>query len=59
MKKNKLPFFFNKEILTFINDFEKLKNGKFRKLKSTLHCIENVELVCKKNSELYLMLIFF
>lgn len=48
MKKNKLPIFYNKETLHFINDFEKLKKGVFRKLKSSLNGIDNVELTCNK-----------
>lgn len=55
MKTNNLPFFYNKETLHFINDFEKLKKGVFRKLKSSFDAIDNVVLTCnKKNLELNL-----
>jgi alpha-glucosidase (family GH31 glycosyl hydrolase) len=48
MKTNNLPFFYNKETLHFINNFEKLKKGVFTKLKSSLDAIDNVELTCNK-----------
>nr|WP_314834888.1 hypothetical protein [uncultured Flavobacterium sp.] len=48
MKINKIPFFYNKEPLLFINDLEKLKKGVFRKAKSSLDGINEVELSCNK-----------
>lgn len=48
MKINKIPFFYNKEPLLFINDFEKLKKGFFRKPESSLDRIVEVELSCNK-----------
>lgn len=48
MEINKIPFFYNKEPLFFINDFEKLKQGDFRKAKSSLDGINEVELSCNK-----------
>ena len=48
MKINKIPFFYNKEPLLFINDFEKLKQGVFKKAKSSLDGINEVELSCYK-----------
>jgi hypothetical protein len=48
MKIDNRPFFYNKEPILFINDFEKLKKGVFRKPKSSLDGIDGVELTCNK-----------
>ncbi|KAF2509505.1 hypothetical protein EYY60_14105 [Flavobacterium zhairuonense] len=48
MKQNVIPLFYNKEPLSFINDFEKIKKGMFIKLNSSLDAIDDVELSCDK-----------
>ena len=48
MKVNEIPLFYNKEALSFINNFEKAKTGAFRKFKSSLNGIDHVELRCDK-----------
>ena len=44
MSSNRIPFFYNKKPITFINDFEIPKKGVFRKSKSSLDGINEVEL---------------
>ncbi len=49
MPKIKIPFFFNKAPIDFINDFEKTKLGVFRKPKSSLDTIDEVEFSNSRN----------
>lgn len=49
MSSNRIPFFYNKKPITFINDFEIPKKGVFRKSKSSLDGINEVELSSLKN----------
>lgn len=49
MVKKNIPFFYNKKPITFINDFEKTKIGVFRKPKSSLDTIDEVEISSLKN----------
>ena len=49
MPKIKIPFFFNKAPIDFINDFEKTKLGVFRKPKSSIDAIDEVEFSNSRN----------
>jgi hypothetical protein len=49
MRSKRIPFFHNKKPLTFINDFEKTKIGVFRKAKSSLDTIDEVQMSSLKN----------
>ncbi|AWM14650.1 hypothetical protein DI487_12820 [Flavobacterium sediminis] len=49
MSSKRIPFFYNKKPITFINDFEIPKKGIFRKSKSSLDGIDEVELSSLKN----------
>ncbi|KIX22079.1 hypothetical protein SY27_05275 [Flavobacterium sp. 316] len=49
MTLKRIPFFYNKKTIDFINDFEKTKTGVFRKPKSSLDDIDEVEISSLKN----------
>lgn len=49
MSSKRIPFFYNKKPLTFINEFEKPKVGVFRKPKSSLDEIDEVEISSLRN----------
>ncbi|WP_035141596.1 hypothetical protein [Flavobacterium daejeonense] len=49
MSSKRIPFFYNKKPIAFINDFEISKKGVFRKLKSSLDAIDEVEISSLRN----------